>query len=58
MNDKISKIKKFVMNKDYRDLIFFRYNLKNLTDEDVLKKQYRVILNKELDLKNPSTFNG
>ncbi len=57
MNDKISKIKKFVMNKDYRDLIFFRYNLKNLTDEDVLKKQYRVILNKELDLKNPSTFN-
>lgn len=57
MEKKINKIIKLIRNKDYRDLFLFRYNLKKLSDEEVLKKQYLLIDGENLNLENPITFN-
>lgn len=54
----IKKICKFIFDSKYRFLIlsskgFYKY----MSDSEYLKKRFKILMNKNLDLKNPKTFN-
>lgn len=54
----MTKIKKFLTNPVVRFGYFSRMGLYNkMNDEKYLKKKYKLIFHKELDLENPKTFN-
>lgn len=54
----ISKIIKYVIDRDYRFCINSYYGLyHNMDDEKFLKRKYKIYFKKELDLENPRTFN-
>lgn len=49
---------KFLLSQEFRFNIMTRLGLYNkLDDETFLKKKFKVFMNKELDLSNPTTFN-
>ena len=54
----IAKLKKYVFDKDYRFLINAALGKYDKTsDEKFLKRKFKAIMGKELDLENPKTFN-
>lgn len=54
----MTRIKKFLTNPVVRFGYFSRMGLYNkMNDEKYLKKKYKLIFHKELDLENPKTFN-
>ena len=54
----IAKLKKYVFDKDYRFLINASLGKYDKTsDEQFLKRKFKAIMGKELDLENPKTFN-
>ena len=54
----ISKLKKFFINKQFRFAVYKRFGLyKNISDEKYIKKAFKVLMGKKLNLENPRTFN-
>lgn len=54
----LRKIKSYVCDKDYRFLINANYGrYDHWDDEKYLKRKFKAILGRELDLENPKTFN-
>ncbi len=57
MSLKIKKVLKFVFDKDYRFLVSGgRGWHKNMSDEQFLRRMYRIQIGRELDLNNPSSY--
>jgi len=57
-NQVVNKIKKYILDSNYRFLInasLGRYN--KMPDNEFLTKKFRAIMGKELNLENPTTFN-
>ncbi len=54
---KADKIKKIILDSDYRYMILSRKVFKNTDDRKTIKKMYRYYFKKELDLDNPCSFN-
>ena len=53
----VSKGIKYFTDHDYRSIIQMnqgKYN--NLSDEDFIKLKYRLVMGRELDLRNPTLF--
>ena len=54
----LKKLINFVMNSSYRFGVLDRRGFYNsMDDEKYLKKKFKAIMGKELDLENPKTFN-
>lgn len=54
----IKKIVRYIADKNYRFLINSNiYGYPNMSDEDFLRKKFKIIMGHELDLDNPKTFN-
>lgn len=54
----MNKIQKFLLNSKYRfDVLTYHGFYKNLSDEEFLRKSFKINMKKELDLENPITFN-
>jgi len=54
----LKKVKKYVCDKDYRFLINAdRGHYDHWDDEKYLKRKFKAVLGRELDLENPKTFN-
>ena len=54
----ISKLKRIILDKNYRFLILSNKGFyQNMDDAKFLKKKFKILMNKNLDLKNPKTFN-
>lgn len=54
----INKLKKVVVDENYRCLILSTYGFyNNMPDEKYLKKRFKAQIGKELNLENPETFN-
>lgn len=54
----ISKVKKIILDKNYRFLILSNKGFyQNMDDSKFLKKKFRILMNKNLNLENPKTFN-
>lgn len=58
VNKNIKKIIKFFINPNYRWIILANRGFYNsMSDETFLKKRFKIEMGKNLDLKNPATFN-
>lgn len=53
----IRKIKRLFADANYRAVVLDAHGLHYLSDEDFLKRKFHLIMGRELDLKNPKTFN-
>lgn len=58
MKDKLRKFFKCIFNEDYRFNVLSNFSIYNsMNDEKYLKKKYKAVMHKELNLDNPKTFN-
>jgi len=58
MKNYLGKILKCIINEDYRFNVLSNFGFYNsMNDEEYLKRKYKAIMHKELDLDNPRTFN-
>lgn len=58
IKQKIGIVLKAIYDEDARFLVMNRLGLcDNMPDEEYLKRQYKVVMGKELDLEHPKTFN-
>lgn len=58
MKNYLEKILKCIINRDYRFNVLSNYGFYNsMDDEKYLKRKFKSIMHKELDLDNPKTFN-
>lgn len=58
MKNYLGKILKCILNKDYRFVVLSNFGFYNsMNDEEYLKRKYKAIMHKELDLDNPKSFN-
>lgn len=54
----IKKILKFISNSKYRFMILASHGFYNyMSDKEFLKKKYKILMKKNLDLNNPKTYN-
>lgn len=58
MKDKFRKVYKCIFDKDYRFNVLSNFGFyDSMDDEEYLKRKYKSIMHKELDLDNPKVFN-
>lgn len=58
MEDKLRKVFRCIFDKDYRFNVLSNFGFFNsMEDEEYLKRKYKSIMHKELDLDNPKSFN-
>ena len=54
----IKKLKDFIFDEDYRFLVLKSHGLYNkMNDEEYIKRLYKTLMHKELNLDNPQTYN-
>ncbi len=54
---KIRNIKRLILDRDYRGVALDSHGLHYLSDEEFLKRKYRLTMGHDLDLEDPKTFN-
>lgn len=58
MNSKIKKVLKYIVNSDYRFLLdSYKGKYDNVSDEEYLKRTFKGLMGKTLNLDNPITYN-
>ena len=53
----LEKVRKLICDSTYRLEVLCKYKILKLNDEEFLKRKYKLIFHKELNLEKPSTYN-